>query len=68
MHLNSTLIGASSTNDEDIDFTSSLYQDQVSTELPIGRLVAYAIQNILSELHSMGDTSPTALNEILNEV
>ena len=32
MHLNSTLIGASSINDVDIDLTFPTYPDQVSTE------------------------------------
>ena len=66
--LNSTLIGASSTDDVDIDLTSTMYLDQVSTELSIGRRVAAAIQNSLSELNSVGDTPQTALIEILNEV
>ena len=54
--LNSTLIGASSTNGVDIDLTSTMVPDQVSTELPMGRHVAAAIQNSLSELNSVCDT------------
>ena len=68
MHLNSTLNGVSSTNDVDIDLTSTMYSDQVSSELPIGKHVAAAIQNSLSELNFLGDTPQTALTELLNEV
>ena len=52
----------------DIDLTYLAYPDQISTEFPIGRHIADAILNSLSEWHSIGDTPQTALNDILNEV
>ena len=56
MHLNSILIDASSTIGLEIDLTYPIYPDQVLNELPIGRHVTDAIQNILSEMHAMSDT------------